>query len=96
MNFRIKVSWIFNIIAAGIIWYIFNRFYVLFKMNITKFPDVTGNFLNTMDLVGNEISHFQFKFDIVGNSYLIGIVGIMLYGMIILYSKYSKKNYASR
>ena len=92
MNFRIKVSWIFNIIAAGIIWYIFNRFYVLFKMNITKFPDVTGNFLNTMDLVGNEISHFQFKFDIVGNSYLIGIVGIMLYGMIILYSKYSKKN----
>lgn len=92
MNFRIKVSWIFNIIAAGIIWYIFNRFYVLFKMNITKFPDVTGNFLNTIDLVGNEISHFQFKFDIVGNSYLIGIVGIMLYGMIILYSKYSKKN----
>lgn len=92
MNFRIKVSWIFNIIAAGIIWYIFNRFYVLFKMNIPKFPDVTGNFLNTMDLVGNEISHFQFKFDIVGNSYLIGIVGIMLYGMIILYSKYSKKN----
>ena len=92
MNFRIKVSWIFNIIAAGIIWYIFNRFYVLFKMNITQFPDVTGNFLNTMDLVGNEISHFQFKFDIVGNSYLIGIVGIMLYGMIILYSKYSKKN----
>lgn len=92
MDFRIKVSWIFNIIAAGIIWYIFNRFYVLFKMNITQFPDVTGNFLNTMDLVGNEISHFQFKFDIVGNSYLIGIVGIMLYGMIILYSKYSKKN----
>lgn len=92
MNFRIKVSWIFNIVAAGIIWYIFNRFYVLFQMNITKIPDVTGNFLNTMDLVGNEISHFQFKFDIVGNSYLIGIVGIMLYGMIILYSKYSKKN----
>ena len=92
MNFRIKVSWIFNIVAAGIIWYIFNRFYVLFQMNVTKIPDVTGNFLNTMDLVGNEISHFQFKFDIVGNSYLIGIVGIMLYGMIILYSKYSKKN----
>lgn len=93
MKLKIPPVLFIHLIFGATVWYIINRFYVLFQHNTVNFPsDSMGNFLNTIDLLSVEISKLKFNFSIENQSYIIGLIAVACYGMVVLYIKYSKKN----
>ena len=92
MKNKLPIGLIFHLLAISIIGYIFNRFYLLFELNKSDNPDTIGNFLNTFDLLTREISSLKIHFEIGRSSSIVGLIGVSLYVMVVLYHKHNKKN----